>query len=62
MGLNNRANNLFYLFLNKVMHALLNIIKISGVLYIYKSGVKSTITDPNVELGLQVDCVLQVDF
>ena len=46
MGLNNCANNPFYLFLNNVMyiiHVLLNIAKISGVLYIYKSGVKSTL-------------------
>jgi len=38
MGLNNCANHLFYLFLNNVMyiiHVLLNITKISGVLYIH---------------------------
>jgi len=61
MGLNNCANNPFYLFLNNVMyiiHALLNITKIIGALYIYKSGVKSTLKlTPNVEFGLQADSV-----
>jgi len=59
MGLNKCANNPFYLFLNNktyIIHVLLNITKISGVLYIYKSGMKSTLKlTPNVELGLQAD-------
>jgi hypothetical protein len=54
MGLNNCANNPFYLFLNNIMyiiHVLLNITKISGVFHIYKSGVKSTLKlTPNVDL------------
>jgi len=42
-----------------IIHALLNITKISGVLYIYKSVIKSILKlTPNVELGLQADSVL----
>jgi hypothetical protein len=65
MDLNNCANNPFYSFLNYIMyiiHHLLNITKISSVLYIYKSGMKSTLKlTRNVELGFQADSQTVVD-